>query len=326
MSVRLGILLACACISASAATGDPVCVLSAPVAEASTTVGIDVWFSAPSGAKPEFKWDAPVQRLRTEDGYTEWRWDLTGVQPGGADAGLDIIENGKTKSCGVHLRVVADLNTVERQRGGRGSAGPVSGSGREFIARGPKGFTEPPEAFGLYSYVLFASEPTSDAEKQRHLDFFTQLIPLIKPLRLLEQGGDRRQLNATRIPVGTLPAGDDVTPAWLQKNYDYAGATILLTRSGIPFQGDGMYIVSVTKPLTQQKAQSPYLVIDLSKAPGRIAKTWVNAFLNQATKQDFSDTKNLQYVVADLREIVAITAAAVPQVQQQIGSILKYVP
>ena len=332
MMLRAGMLLLAGVSMVAAADNDILCLPSAPSGVTGSSVTVSVWYGPPT-AGLQYQWSPSLGAILRQDDHT-FIWDLKNAPVGQANADLDIKGNGATKaSCSVALQITGDKPAETRGRGGYkaiaagGGEETIAASGFEFIVRGPKGFTEPADRYGLYSYILFGSKP-KDEERERYLAIFNALLRLIKPLRALEGPLSADQLNATRIPVLSNPAQGkpEATPeaAWMVDNYDYNGATGLLAGSGVPHQADGIYIVSVKAPLTGQAPVKPYLVLDFSKVPGTIASTWVNVFLNQAAQVRFWDTDNLQYFVANLRKYSELTSPGVPLVQSQIASIVKF--
>ena len=175
-----------------------------------------------------------------------------------------------------------------------GGTGPDSTPGHRQTARKLlfRGEDEDP-AFGFHSYLLFASaaaEGPSLARRRAALAaYFSEVSGVAGLLRL---GVDEREINVfwlpLRVPPGASvedlrdqangPRPGELLPTAL-RHYDFDRARALLGRLGL--EGDGPWIVSHPRPLRPDAAPADpdlLLVQDLSRAPPRLVRAWVQEF------------------------------------------------
>jgi hypothetical protein len=180
------------------------------------------------------------------------------------------------------------------------------------------------KGFGLYSYILFGSPP-NDATRERYLATISSFLA-IPSTREMIRNVPRKQLNVTYVP--TKAAAQPSSAEKLLKAYDYARASGLLAR--IPCkQGDvlcgsylaGPYIISTTKPLTEQASLSDsFLYQDISSVPARIVPLWVDEFMAQSSQAEFWKKRKGPQVALELRTAIAIAADGIPDVGHSADS------
>jgi hypothetical protein len=320
-AVCLAVCLSGAVFSASAAS-DLVCLPSAPSAQAGSSVTLTAWYDAAGSAAPKFKWSVTEGRVRSDKGVT--LWDLGTAHPGTAYADVEAIVNGaKAASCSVELHI--EGKQPDRTRSTPDApiplpapppptAGPVVATSRAFL---PAGQVEP-EGFGLYSYILIGAPP-APADRDRYAAIFEATLRLMRPVDQLARALKTSQLNATWLPVKSLPDSDP-DAKWLVDNYDYAQGAVDLVRAGIRGNPTGIYIVSARTPLSRATPAPPFLVQDLSHVPAALASTWVALFINQAAQEHFWNTNTMDGMVAKMRLAIALTAEGVPAIKTAMAT------
>jgi hypothetical protein len=303
--IRLAVSLV---IVAAAAQAEMVCLPSSPSALVGSSVTVSAWYQSPDGAKPEFKWSVTGGAVHSESGVTTW--DLRSADTGTVYADVDAMVNGaKAATCEIQLVVEGK---VPKYRG----VGPaIVMSGRGFLAPGK---TEP-DGFGLYSYILFGSRPAS-ADRDRYIAILDAALRLLKPTNDLAASIKPFQLNATWLPVTSLPASDP-DAKWLVDNYDYTKAAVDLSSFGVR-DPNAIYIFSVKAPLSKGAPKPPFLKQDLSHVPTELASTWVTLFINQAAQERYWDSNTLAGIAAKMRLAIALTAQGVPNIETAMGTWL----
>jgi hypothetical protein len=185
-----------------------------------------------------------------------------------------------------------------------------------------------PEApgYGLYSYLLFGSQPTEEARERclRAVEAYWGLIPEIASL---EQYVKRKELNIAYLPVRTLP-GQPPSTAGVLESYDYARARSLL-RYVPGANREGPYILSLLRPVGDSAGADvlrPHLFQDLSRVPPPLVATWVREFLNQAAQERFWEERTAESFALRLRATVAVLGVALPEVKKALDTWIAWVP
>jgi hypothetical protein len=318
-----------------AAQDQILCLPSSPSAQAGSSVTLSVLYRPPDGAKAVFKWSVSTGAIRDEKGVTVW--DLKQARPGLANADVDAAVNGvKAASCSVELRVEGETPESRTTPSPAppppppparpaapptAAARPPNGGG---VALSGRGFLAPrqvePDGYGLYSYVL-VSAPPAPADRDRYVAIFDAVERLLRPVSDLAQSFKPAQLNATWLPVKSLPSSD-ADGRWLVDNYDYTAATVDLARANIHGDTPGIYIVSMRTPLSRGNAAPPFLVQNLSHVPATLASTWVTLFINQAAQERFWNTNTMDQLLAKMRLAISLTAEGVPEVKSAVATLI----
>jgi hypothetical protein len=177
--------------------------------------------------------------------------------------------------------------------------------------------------YGLYSYVLFASQPTKET-RERFLKVLEAYVALAESVQSLERAGiPRRELNITYVPVMKLAPKDRPTPEWLLENYDFARARAILRLFPGDYR-DGPYIISVLGPLGPDQFSGNYLYQNLSAVPPRIVLDWAKVFMNQAAKVRFWDPRTAEQLVLHLRTVVAQLAIGLPMLRSAMKELIEW--
>src|SRR5262249_11883095 len=153
------------------------------------------------------------------------------------------------------------------QRGQQGQQGGFE-SARKLLVKGE----DPATGYGLYTFLLFETRPTADAEPK-------YVASLIAYLQRLEEVGEveryfsRSLLNVTYVPVRTkiVPSPDEQGSRLILQNYDYARALAMLSEfRGRSIHDRGPYLLSYDVPKTG------YLFQDMSTVPPHVIRLWMD--------------------------------------------------
>jgi hypothetical protein len=278
------------------------------VVQSDGTVLLRAWASETAGQTLRYAWTVTAGTISNSG--REVRWDLKGVPSGIYKAEVKV-EDGASPPASCSVRVV--VSEVER-------GAPVAReTGRTFLLK------DRPEAagYGLYSYLLLGSHPTTGT-LQRYQMVVRAYLALIDDVA--EFGKQTRgKLNVTYLPLETT-APKAVDAAWVLEHYDYARARLLLD----VLPGDrksGIYLVSSLKPLSGNP-NPPYLLQDLSTIPTEQADLiswWISEFLNQAAQERFWEQKTTEVFVLKLRTTITILASGLPEVQHALDKWITWV-
>lgn len=190
--------------------------------------------------------------------------------------------------------------------------------------------------YGLYSYILFGSPPTTATHK--HYFEAINAYMTIPPMSGMEAYLPREQLNITYLLLEDSPppeferclrarCTDGITglAEWVIAHYNYTRARVIL-RALPGTQRDGPYIVSYFKPLSDIKSLSgKYLYQDLSSAPPTLVLSWVKEFLNQAAQEHYWEQRTAMQLVLNLRTAIEILAEGLPEVQAALDEWIAWI-
>jgi hypothetical protein len=269
-----------------------------PVVSPRDTIRVRAWAAPPAGEELHYTWSVTAGRL--EGDGAEARWSFTGVEPGPYTATIRVSNlRVGLADCSVHV-IVRPRPPMLR--------GSPRESGWSFLFQGK---TEQ-AGYGLYSYLLFGSPPSS-AARDHYLKAIEAYVELVPNIRSLEAYIARPELNITYLPI-TVPLWSAISPERLLEQYDYARARFLL-RALPGTHRDGPYIVSALKPLSGTGTLSdPYLYQDLSSVPPHLVSVWVKEFLNQAAQERFWEKRTTEQFALKLRRTVGTLALGLPDV------------
>ena len=265
-------------------------------------------------------WAAPSGRLEGQG--SEVKWDLSDVSAGVYEAKVTVkAVSREVADC--LIRVIVQIRSQLPTRGDRET-------GRSFLL--------PNEVetlgYGLYSYLLFGSPPTT-ASRERYLKAIEEYLKFPDIARLETFNTSRRTLNITYLPVFAVPARQILdrlsderygeVSEWILKHYDYERARVLLR--GVPgSQREGPYIVSFLKPPTWSGSPArPYLYQDQSSVPPHLVSLWAKEFLNQAAQEQFWQERTAVQLVLKLRTTIGILASALPESRKSLDHWIAWV-
>jgi len=313
-------LLTLLCGGSPAGADAPVVACSADkvAVPAGGVVILRAWAPLPAGRAPRYEWEAPVGRL--EGRGQEVRWNLEGLRPGTFAAAVRVADGPHVSECIV--RVILTQGPAADRDLKPPLPGPARETGRSLLLAGE------PEApgYGLYSYLLFGSQPTEEA-RERYRQAIEAYWGLIPEIASLEQYVKRKELNIAYLPVRSLP-GQPISSAGVLESYDYARARSLL-RYVPGANREGPYILSLLRPVGDSAGADvirPHLFQDLSKVPPPLVASWVREFLNQAAQERFWEERTTESFALRLRATVAVLGIALPEVKKALDTWIAWVP
>jgi hypothetical protein len=272
-----------------------------PATQADESVTLRAWTKT-AGRELHYGWNA-ASGLISGQGQ-EVSWSLKGAGSGIYRAEVTV-KDGSGISRGCTIRVAV----LEPDRGPNARE-----TGRAFLLKDKK----EAEGYGLYSYLLLGSRPT-DTTRERFLKVLDAYLGSVEKVSILEGEYYRRnQLNITYLPLDTAPK-QGVTASWLLDHYDYPRARLLLS-SFRRSKGDGIYIVSCLKPLSDGHAP-PYLFQDLSAVPAvpsDLISWWIREFMNQAAQEHFWKPRTAKRLILNMRTTIAVLAGGLPEAQHAL--------
>lgn len=166
-------------------------------------------------------------------------------------------------------------------------------AGRDFLLPVQAESTTP-EPYGLYSYLLFAAEP-SETARPRYLEVIRSYLQMLPPVQRLERdGAPRRMLNVTYVPVesqqavAAAQAADAQAAETVLRDYSYARARVLLAKVPGGPHLDGPYVISYREPLSRvARLTGEYGWVDMSGVPAARVNRWVRIFLRETAQQEY---------------------------------------
>jgi hypothetical protein len=275
-----------------------VCSTDRPRVEPGEKVHLKVWKKAEA---PSYVWSSTGGSIEGQGAEVTWTFDesASGIYT------AKVVMRGSDSSpgeCSVEVVVASDVRGTHRE------------TGRSFLIKGE----QEKDGYGLYSYLLFGSPPTSQS-RDRYLKAIEAHLELIPDVTKLEGYFDRKQLNVTYLPLEVRPESD-VSASWILERYDYARARSILDSLGGEHR-NGPYIVSFLRsPGKPVDATARYLYQDLGSVPPDLVEHWEKEFLNQAAQEHFWEPKTGELMVLKLRTTIGILAMALPDVQKGLES------
>ena len=296
------------------------CSPDTPIVRPSETVRLRAYAISPKGTPLEFTWSASTGRVDRRG--AEVRWAFTGVPVGVYDAKV-VVSDGVGEFGNCSVRVIVQAQPQGQVRGTRET-------GRLFLLPDQREQT----GYGLYSYLLLGSRPTS-ATRDRYLNAIEEYLKFPDITRL-ETYRPHQTLNITYLPVQVFPdqqilerLGDEKyreVAEWVLKRYDYDRARALLGALAGAHR-DGPYIVSVLKPPASNKPiVHPYLYQNQSAVPPYLISLWTKEFLNQAAQERFWQPRMATQFALKLRTSIGILTIALPAVGKVLDGWVVWVP
>ena len=279
------------------------CGSAKPVAEIGEHLALSAWVEPGSAAT--YVWSTATGKIK-RGVRGKATWDLTNVDTGPAKATVEVHrKDAEPVACTIQIRVVTEL--------GGGSRG-FKDSVRTLLESGKS----EAEGFGLYSYVLFGSEPENAAEKERYKQILGACLRLLRNSTELVTYIAPKSLNTVYLPVKDAPP-DKADESWVLEHYDYSRARALLIQAPVTNKG-GVYIVSASLPLLGKTNSGQYLVQDLTRVPGNLASTWVDVFISQAAQDKYWEPNTAAQLVLKMRLALSVLSVGVPQVKQAVSA------
>jgi hypothetical protein len=277
------------------------CTPSKPVADPIETIQVRAW--AP-GRMWKFQWKAEAGEV-TANGFNAI-WDLDEVSPGPRTITVTAsTASGTTHTCTVRIWVELGVRT----RGDRLT--------RRFLILPEQ--PEPPD-YGLYSYLLLTPDAGDANARKRNLAAVDAWLNRLLVASAQERNNSMSELNATFVPVKAEPPGDP-DGGWILENYDFNRADEILAALKTKRTG-GPYMISATGPVKKQKPDR-FLWLDASWAPPSTIPLWLNAFVNQASQEQFSQPIAFERFNLHLRTIISVFAEEMPRAAGSIIAVIR---
>jgi hypothetical protein len=288
------------------------CSSDTPIADAGTSVVLRAWALPKNGdAAPNYTWTVHAGKI--VGAGSEVKWDLRTV-PASSQRHYATVRatfpSGTTRSCSIGV-----VTAMAARRGGRAPT-------RSFLVRGQPG---EPQGYGLYSYILLGSKPTTDLARKRSLLVIQAYLAAMVDVEK-QQILPPSALNVTYLPIEKKPS--DFTAEWLLDNYDYAKAQALLHVMPDDLT-DGPYIVSTLRPLgLYVDRPEQYLFQNLSVVPTEppdLISLWVREFIHQSAQERFWQPRTGALLALNIRTTIAVLAIGLPPVQKSISSWVSWI-
>jgi hypothetical protein len=267
-----------------------VCSAEKPVVVQGETIRLRAWAPA---TRPDLSWEAAVGDLRG-DGI-DAQWTLTDAPPVGPYRATIRVRGTADPANECSLEVFV-LKKGSEDSTLRGEAAWGFLPARVMEVRG----------YGLYSYLLLGSPPSTGAAREQYLaviDAYLTTIPHIVPLEVYLK---RKQLNIAYLPVRVVPpVREKISPVWVLERYDYDRAQRVLGVIGGD-RREGPYIVSSLQPLPSQAPLSGVGFYDLTGLRPHLAALYVKEFLRQSAQERLWEPRTAQRVGRQLRLTIPV--------------------
>jgi hypothetical protein len=181
-------------------------------------------------------------------------------------------------------------------------------SARQLLVRGE----DLAAGYGLYTFLLFESRPTLDAEP-KYVAALVAYLQRLEDVAEVERYFRRSSLNVTYVPVVTkiIPSTDEQGARLILRNYDYARALALLSEfRSRSTQDRGPYLLSYHLPKTDCLFQ------DMSTVPPHVIRLWTDFYLRQVERSGVDEPMpvlDLPYLTLRTRTTLAQLAEIVDQ-------------
>jgi hypothetical protein len=304
------------------------CAPDAPVIESESGVIVRAWVTDDAG-RPipgdglRFEWSTDTGRIEGRD-FAAWKPE-GGRQS--AEATVAVTWRTQRTLCTVRVEVLPPAVFPGRGTGRGGDPGIPSGpdrggrlSGRSFLREN----TPELEGYGLYSYLLFATPPKTNEDRDRALQTLEALVLVLQPVEAVERYRTRKELNLTQVPVTgpidvsvsvTTPIVAAATAQQILDRYDYARAQDLLLRLGINDAEGGPYLVSSAVPATKSAtASGTQIVFDMRRAVPKLTWDWVTGFTRLAAQERSWTAEAMAKLALNTRNVLAVAARETPEV------------
>jgi hypothetical protein len=304
-----------------------VCMTDRPLLAAGERAVITAVTDAPPGAEVQISWSADAGTLVPAGGPGETRWSSPAQSHGvfviRAHVHAGAAEAGENADCTAQIAVIETPN--------RGGGEPLI-STRALL---PAAAHEAPD-YGLYSYVLFAAQPT-DQETDLFDAVLESYLTLLRNQDTLESRFPDEfphvRLNVTYVLVQQAPPPDfdqrelDDQVAWIRNHYDYDRAFAFLTRlRALPdadpsLKNGTVLIVSCRRPLSGKEDPRPGFQQDLSAVPARFVPRRMRIFASQTMQPRDYNSHSVALLQLDLRIGIARAAGGLEAVSAAIKTL-----
>lgn len=203
------------------------------------------------------------------------------------------------------------------------SRGATYETGRAFLIENQSEGSD----YGLYSYILFGSQPSDDYIRERYLEAISSYIDTVSTISKLETNFTKPQLNVTYLLLNRTPSPSGTSAEWLLQHYNYERARKLT--DNIPPEWtsnklrNGPYIISVLKPLTTgADSDDEFLFQDMSDVPPHLTALWIKEFKDQVAKEHFWKKDMMKEFALLLRKKIGALSEGLPDI---VSNMKKYI-
>jgi len=259
----------------------------------------------------------------------EVQWNLSGVRIPSGELHKKVAATAKATATGLgDATCVVEVFIGKKEE--VAAPGPTPGtrgglrSARRFLLPDEKEET----GFGLYSYLLFPAPPGTDEEKARYLKTLESCLRLMESVEdHLKRHRRPSELNATHIPVKTVPQHSKVLSEWaanVLSVYDYATAQKLLDKLEKTYQR-GPYLISVLKdPLSKRTVPvQEHLLQDFTGKVPELVSQVVDLFTYRAAQQRTWTDESFGSFRLSVRNLVAVAGKVTPDVASAMISLVQ---
>ena len=198
-------------------------------------------------------------------------------------------------------------------------------SGRTIVSSGQ----QPEGGYGLYGYLLLTRPPTDETTRLRYVAAIESFVARILPAQELEHYRRRSDLSVVVVFVRSKVDADgdladakvvEKVAAEILSKYDYARAAALAATIGIDTTAGGPYLATAISATATAESG---VVLDVSRVAPRLVTDWVAAFCTLTSQPATWSNALLVKTGLTMRNILAYSADATPDVTSSIASWLK---
>jgi hypothetical protein len=306
------------------------CAPERPVVYSGESIEINIWVTDAEG-KPllraaDYIWKVSEGVLTGTDNPT-WKFSdrslqVTGLSIASAKVTVTAPEVG-SDTCIV--RVFLEKLRASHLGGNEPTSRSLRLSGRGLLPTNQN----PPNGYGLYSYLLFDRPPRDDIERGSYLKALEAYLLMLQPIEELEHYQRRSNLNLLLVPVKkdlelTNEVSDikqlGVVAEQVLANYDYSRASALLAMIGEPPLQGGPLMVAM-KPAAADSA-AVYLFLDMSRVTPKLVSDWIKAFCRLAAQTPSWGEVEVTKLALNTRNAIAVAARDTPEV---LGALQQWI-
>lgn len=299
------------------------CAPDRPIARPGESITVRTWINGPMDiASENIKWKSSVGTIKGNRVAT-WSFpkdekNLSSEVPAMAEA---FVRHKSLGQLECQLRVYLVDVPLVRQGPNRHRL-----SGRTFLLPGKN----EPERYGLYSYLLFGTPPSTNTERERYLRGIESYLLVVQPIEELEFYKDRSLLNITLIPLKVSididqnlaqPEQARELAIKLLRIYDYGRAQILLSDLGLPTISSGPLLAS--KRTSTKGSNAIPLVLDMSHVDPDLVQDWIKTFCLLATQEPSWAQENLRRLALNMRNVIAVAGKEMPKVLAELDKWIR---
>lgn len=307
------------------------CLTERPVIDQGTNTRLQAWAATPDGtpvAQPiSFEWQVTAGAVQGTGADVQWTLSGVSIEFGDLHKKVTATVNavsadGRSVTCAVDVfigkkEIASSGNGNSATRGGLRSA-------RRYLLPDGKEETD----YGLYSYLLFPAPPRTEEEKVRYLKTLESCLHVMQDVEdHIKRHRRPRELNATHIPVISVPKYSEVPTEWaanVLSVYDYTTAQKLLDKLDKTYQR-GPYLISVLrKPLSNMTMPvQEHLLQDFTGKVPELVSNVVDLFTYRAAQQRTWSEVTLRAFSLNVRNLIAVAGKVTPEVANALITLVQ---